>query len=114
LILTRTGKDTFQVPKDSTTMWCVDQIADENLMAADTSDRRHLIGYTWDRPADVMMTNCGNPCLHTGPGPSGDLAPGESYSWHGKIYLMANNWSRLMERYAVDQNRWKGRQAARP
>ena len=44
-----------------------------------------------------------NPCLHTGTGPSPVLANGQSYTWHGKIYLLPDNPSDLMERHRRDQ-----------
>ncbi len=108
IILTPKGKDTFDGPKDTgTTWWRTDQIADENLMAAVSADGKHLIGYTWDITEKHLMTNTGNPCLHTGPGPILDLAPNESYTWHGKIYFLPNDPDQLLERYRRDRQNWQ-------
>ncbi len=108
IILTPKGEHSFEGPKDTgTTWWRVDQAADENLMAAVSADGERLIGYTWDVPEKHLMTNCGNPCLHTGPGAVVDLGPGESFTWRGKIYFMDNDADELLRRYRKDQERWK-------
>ncbi len=107
LILTEHGARTSVLPKDSPTWWRVDQITDRNLMAAVSADGKHLIGYTWSVEPEALMSNCGNPCLHTETGCSPRLAPGESFTWHGRIYLMANDPGELLRRYEADQARWR-------
>jgi len=107
LILTPQGKDSFPGPKVTSTWWLVDQVADENLMAAESVDGKHLCGYTWDKPAQTLMCNCGNPCLHTGPGPVEELAPGAAHTWRGKIYLIENDPEALLARYRSDQAAWR-------
>jgi beta-ureidopropionase len=105
VILTKTGENTFEGPKDTkTTWWRVDQIAEANLMAAVSRNRKTLVGYAWDVEDKNLMTNCGNPCLHTGPGPVYDLKNGQHQTWHGKIYLLANDLESLMKQYNVDFN----------
>jgi predicted amidohydrolase len=107
VILTQTGRDTFDGPKDTkTTWWRVDQIADENLMATQSKDGRHLIGYTWDREDQNLMTNCSNPCLHTGPGPQKNIEDGQTARWYGKIYFLENDPNQLLKRYRNDQKEW--------
>jgi len=107
ILLTQTGVRTFQGPKVTSTWWRVDQVADENLMAASSADGKHLIGYTWNGKGQVLMTNAGYPCLHAGPGPSPRLEPGVSYEWRGKIYLMPYDPDALLARYKADQKRWE-------
>lgn len=111
VLLTKTGEHTFDGPKDTkTTWWRVDQVAEENLMAAQSADGKYLIGYTWDVEDKHLMTNCGNPCLHTGPGAAEDVKPGQTVSWRGKIYFLDNNPDELLRRYRQDQQRWKQNQ----
>lgn len=107
LILTRQGEHSFTGGKDSLTWWLVDQIADENIMATQSEDGKHLIGYTWNVPGQHMMTNCGNPCMHTGPGAIAKLASGQRYTWYGKVYFLANDPNELLKRYHRDQESWK-------
>lgn len=115
LMLTPYGKESFPGPQDTgNTWWLVDQLPDENLLAAESQDGKHLVGYTWNESAQTMMSNCGNPCLHTGPRPSPELRPGATYRWYGKIYLMENDPEALLKRYREDQKMWlemKGEQA---
>ena len=107
ILLTQSGKDTFDGPKDTgTPWWRVDQIAEENLMAARSEDGRFLIGYTWDIEDKNLMTNCGNPCLHTGPGAALDVQPGQTAVWHGTIYFLENDPETLLKRYREDQKQW--------
>ncbi len=107
LLLTPEGAKSFQGPQDSGTWWRVDQIAEENLYAAISRDERFVLGYTWDRWDLTMMTNCGNPCFHTGPGPSPEIAPDQSYTWKGKIYLIEGDFEELLARYKADQAKWQ-------
>ncbi len=92
---------------ESARLWCVDQHVTDNLMGAVTRDKAHLIGYTWSVEPRFLMSNCGNPCLHTGGGSSPELAPGERYTWQGRIYCMQNNPRALIERYRRDQEAWR-------
>ncbi len=107
LMLTRQGVKSFTGPKVSPTWWRVEQIAEENLMAAVSKDGKYLIGYAWDLPAETQMTNGGNPCLHTGPGVVRQIAPGTSYTWRGKVYFVPNDPARLLARYWQDKQEWE-------
>lgn len=107
LLLTRTGKDVFEGPAVSPTWWRVDQIAEENLMAAESQDGRHLVGYTWDVEGLHLMTNGGNPCLHAGPGRSPALEPGQSHTWRGKLYFGPDDPKALLARYHADKAAWR-------
>ncbi|MFI4912227.1 MAG: carbon-nitrogen hydrolase family protein [Sedimentisphaeraceae bacterium JB056] len=110
VILTKTGENEFEGPKDTkTTWWRVDQTAEENLMAVVSENGKTMIGYAWDQEDLHLMTNCGNPCLHTGPGARKDLNDGERYTWHGKVYLMRNNLERLLEKYRHDKQLWNSK-----
>lgn len=106
LILTPSGKDTFNGPKVSPTWWRVDQVADSNLMAATSADGKHLLGYTWDREGPHMMSNGGNPCLHAGPAAATGLEPGATHTWRGAIYLLDNNPDSLLARFRADKEAW--------
>jgi hypothetical protein len=106
IILTENGAPKSVLPKDSPTWWRVDQLTDRNLMAAVSADGKHLLGYTWSVEPEALMTNCGNPCLHTGTGFSPSLAAGESYTWRGRIYCIANDPDELIRRYERDQMHW--------
>jgi hypothetical protein len=106
LLLTREGEKTFAGPKVSSTWWRVEQIAEENLMAAVSADGKRLIGYAWDTPAETQMMNGGNPCLHTGPGAVRRIAPGTTHTWRGKIYLLHNNSSRLLALFRANRKEW--------
>lgn len=102
LILTERGAPTSVLPRVSPTWWRIDQLTDRNLMAATTADGKHLLGYTWSVEPEALMTNCGNPCLHTGTGFSPRLGPGESFTWHGRIYMLKNDPAELLRRYEED------------
>ena len=107
ILVTTYGESLFQGPKDTgTTWWRTDQIAQENLMATVSRDGKHLLGYTWDRMPLNLMSNCGNPCLHTGPGAVPALKSGQTHTWNGKIYFLANNPDKLIDRYQHDQAIW--------
>lgn len=98
---------TTPLPRISPTWWMIDQHHTENLMGAVTRDRQHLIGYTWNVEPIGLMSNGGNPCLHTGMGDSPEIAPGKSFTWWGKIYFLRNDPEELLKRYHEDQLRWK-------
>lgn len=100
---------TTSLPRVSPTWWMTDQHHTENLMGAVTRDRRHLVGYTWSVEPVGLMSNCGNPCLHTGMGESPEIAPGKSFTWWGKIYFLKNDLGELLKRYRADQARWRSR-----
>ena len=103
---------TTPLPRVSPTWWMIDQHHTENLMGAVTRDGRHLVGYTWSVEPIGLMSNGGNPCLHTGMGDSPAIAPGKSFTWWGKIYLLPNNPQELMKRYRADQAQWRQRTAS--
>lgn len=107
LILTERGAPSSVLPKESPTWWRVDQFTDRNLMAAVSADGKHLLGYTWSVEPEALMTNCGNPCLHAGTGFSPRLEPGESFTWHGRIYLLPNEPAALLRRYDADLAYWR-------
>jgi predicted amidohydrolase len=107
LMLTPEGAKAWPEGDDSDTWWLVDQRAELNLLAAESKDGRHLVGYTWDQPAMTLMMNGGHPCFHTGPAPSPELKPGESHAWHGKVYLMENHKNELLRRYRADHEKWR-------
>jgi beta-ureidopropionase len=108
LLLTPEGQKGYKGDRDSkTTWWMLDQVAERNLMAAVSKDGKHLIGYTWETVGETQMSNCGYPCLHTGPGPVKELAPGASHTWRGKIYVMDNDMPKLVERFEEDQRVWR-------
>lgn len=109
MIRTLSGKDTWAHGSDSPTWWLVDQVADKNLMASVSNDGKWLVGYMWSREGQSLMTNTGNPCLHTGPGRSPALANGETYRWFGRIYLMENNLEKLVARYDEDMKKLAAR-----
>ena len=102
---------TTPLPRVSPTWWMIDQHHTENLMGAVSRDGRHLVGYTWSVEPIGLMSNGGNPCLHTGMGDSPPISPGKSHTWWGKIYLLPNNPRELMKRYRADQKRWRGQKA---
>ncbi|GEM_PF-450998 len=103
LVMTRT---TPKPALDSPMLWCIDQPVSDNLMAAVTRDRAHLIGYTWSVEPMYLMSNCGNPCLHTGMGSSPEIPPGKSFTWYGRMYCMTNDPAALLARYRRDQERF--------
>ena len=107
LLLTERGAPGSALPKDSPTWWRVDQLVDRNLMAATSADGRHLLGYTWSVEPEALMTNGGNPCLHTGMGFSPRLAPGESFTWRGRVYCLPNDPALLLRRVDADQAAWR-------
>lgn len=99
---------TFQMPRDPGMMWFADQVADElNLMAVASKDGRRLVGYTWDRQPPNNMSNCGYPCLHTGAAPTGQIGPGETHTWRGRVYFVENDPRALIERVRTDRERWE-------
>lgn len=86
--------------------WFTEQVAGpENLLAAESGDGEHLIGYTWDVAPEVLMSNCGHPCLHTGTAPSPSLGLGETHRWMGRIYMTANDREALVERVRREWDR---------
>ena len=107
-------EQTTDLQKVSPTWWRIDQQHTENLMAAVSRDGKHLVGYTWNVEPVALMSNGNNPCLHTGMGFSPEIAPGKSFTWRGKIYLLANNPDELLQRYHQDQSAWKALDASQP
>ena len=107
LSLREAAAKTTDLPRVSPTWWMIDQHHTENLMGAVTRDRKWLVGYTWSVEPIGLMSNGGNPCLHTGMGFSPEIPPGKSFTWRGKIYLLANEPEELLKRYRADQEAWK-------
>lgn len=81
-------------------------------MAAATIDGQYLVGYTWSEPGQTLMSNCGYPCIHTGPGAAVDLAPGQTHRWQGRIYFIENDMNELLRRYQRDQAAWRQQRGA--
>lgn len=98
---------TTPLPRVSPTWWMIDQHHTENLMSAVARDRQHLVGYTWSVEPIGLMSNGGNPCLHTGMGDSPEISPGKSFTWWGKIYFLPNDPEELLKRYRADQANWR-------
>ena len=107
LSLSADAAKTTPLPRVSPTWWMIEQHHTENLMGAVTRDRQHLVGYTWSVEPIGLMSNCGNPCLHTGMGDSPEILPGKSYTWWGKIYFLPNHPEELLKRYRADQANWR-------
>lgn len=106
LLLTRRGLVEYEGADDSPTWWLVDQHMHHNLMASVSRDGKYLIGYAWNEEDRHCMTNTGNPCLHTGPGPATMLKPGESRRFFGRLYFMENDMEKLVAAYKEDVLRW--------
>ncbi len=109
---TPVGLGMMDLPRDNGLWWRVDQIAEQNIMAAESKDGKYLIGYAWKSTPRVLMSNCGYPCLHSGPGPKMNLKIGEKHKWEGKIYLIENSLNELMKRYRQDQHHWSDNKKA--
>lgn len=107
LSLRKEAAQTTDLPRISPTWWRIDQHHTENLMGAVSRDGKWLVGYTWSVEPAALMSNCGNPCLHTGTGFSPEIPPGGSFTWQGKIYLLPNNPDELLRRYRADQQSWR-------
>lgn len=112
LSLRKEAAKTTDLPRVSPTWWRIDQHHTENLMGAVSRDGKWLVGYTWSVEPIGLMSNCGNPCLHTGAGFSPEIPPGGSFTWRGKVYLLPNDADELIRRYRADQQAW--RRAAEP
>jgi hypothetical protein len=113
LSLREEAAKTTDLPRVSPTWWMIDQHHTENLMGAVTRDRKWLVGYTWSVEPIGLMSNGGNPCLHTGMGFSPEIPPGKSFTWRGKVYLVTNNPAELIQRYHADQEAWRKPAAAK-
>ncbi|MCC7495437.1 MAG: NPCBM/NEW2 domain-containing protein [Fimbriimonadaceae bacterium] len=112
-LLSRRGLQRYTGPRDLGSSWLVDQVADDtNLMAVATADGQHLVGYTWELPPDVLMSNCGFPCLHTGPGVAPAIASGATWTVRGRIYLVPGDRDALVARCQRDQAAWAARGTA--
>ncbi|MFI4912226.1 MAG: hypothetical protein ACIAQZ_11220 [Sedimentisphaeraceae bacterium JB056] len=105
-VLLKENKETYAGQRDTHMWWMVDQLADENLMIAVSSDKKHIVGYTWNTRPFVLMNNVKHPCMHTGPGIISNLADGQSAEVFGKIYLMKNDMPLLLEKYNADHENW--------
>ena len=107
--ITMRAKNAFREytgPKDTETWWLLEQTADMNLMAVISKDNAHMVAYAWDVSPELLMSNTGNPCLHTGPAPVEQLMPGETVSRRGAVYLIKNDPEVLRERYRRDSASW--------
>ncbi len=93
-------------PKEQPNLWLLDQVADVNLIAAESKDGKYLIGYAWDTAPQVLMSNGGYPCLHTGPGPLLGLENQKTAYRRGIVYFMENNKDALLQRYERDRFIW--------
>lgn len=98
---------TYEGPREQPNLWLLDQVADVNLMAAETVDGKHLVGYAWDSAPMVLMCNGGYPCLHTGPAPFVSVQKGKTFYRRGCIYFMPNDKDALLQRYEADKAAWK-------
>jgi hypothetical protein len=107
IMRTREWPDAWSGPDDSATWWLLDQFADHNLLAVESADGAHLAACAWDTPPQVLMSNCGFPCLHTGPGPILGLADGESAVRRGRIYFVDNDPEALLRRFRQDKATWQ-------
>jgi beta-ureidopropionase len=111
-------KGEWQGERDTgNTWWLLDQVADHNLLATVSPDGKHLVAYSWDAEPAMLMSNCGNPCFHTGPAPKAGLDAGASHTWRGIVYFVENDPEALIERYKQDRatwNRWPKRPADTP
>ncbi len=87
----------------SPTWWLVDQRLDTNLMAARSADGELMVGYAWEGETPLhLMSNCGNPCLHTGPAVLPELKPGASHTWRGHIWFTRSGPEALRALYQRD------------
>jgi hypothetical protein len=98
-MLTEKGRKTFEMPEDSPPWTMIDQTAQKNLMAAATADRKHLIGYTWDKMPETLMSNGKYPCMHTGPGKVSNLKNGSKHTWRGRVFFLPDDHQELLNRY---------------
>lgn len=88
--------------EDECPWWIVDQEPDLPLIVRETADGKHLLAVTWEGDhVRRLMTNSNIPCLHADPLSCATLADGESYTWKGRIFLMANDPERLLHLYRV-------------
>lgn len=106
LFITKGNENKRDLPRDSGTWWRVDQAAEENLLAVKSRDGQMMIGYAWREIPEYMMSNCGYPCLHSGPNFIYDLEDGYKYTYRGKIYFHDNDINSLVKRYLADRTIW--------
>ena len=92
--------DPMRKIEDECLWWIVDQKPDLPLIVRETADRKHLVAITWE-PSTVrrLMTNTNIPCLHADPLECKNLPPGESRSWRGRIFMMANDPGKLLDAF---------------
>ncbi|MCX6887753.1 MAG: hypothetical protein NTX27_22265 [Verrucomicrobia bacterium] len=78
--------------------WIVDQKPDLPILVRETADRRHLVAISWgQKTVHRLMTNTHIPCLHTDPLEQSALAPGESRTWQGRVFMLENDPQKLLE-----------------
>lgn len=104
LALTRpTGNESIRAIEDECAWWIIDQRAEHDLIWRETRDKAHLTAITWDHTTERLMTNTNIPCLHSDPLLVNDLADGAEAVWTGRIYVMANDPTRLLAKYQADR-----------
>ena len=80
--------------------WIVDQKPDHPLLVRETADRKHLIAISWGKSSvRRLMTNSNIPCLHTDPLECANLPDGQSFTWHGRIFMLENDPATLLRLY---------------
>ena len=83
----------------------VDQLADEEIIARISADRKHLVATTWDDGPMYLMTNTAIPCLHAGPTNAVTLEPGAKHRWRGRIFLTLNNPANLLKQHKKEASK---------
>jgi hypothetical protein len=85
--------------------WIGDQKPDFPILARETADRKHLVAISWGRKSvRRLMTNTHIPCLHTDPLEYSALPPGESRTWHGRIFMLENDPRKLLKLFLNDDS----------
>ena len=91
--------------EDECPWWIVDQKPDLPILVRETADRRHLVAISWGRKSvRRLMTNTHIPCLHTDPLEYSALPPGESRTWHGRIFMLENDPQKLMKLFLNEES----------
>lgn len=100
LFLSESRAHEWKGGSQSPTWWLVDQRLQSNLMAARSADGQLMVGYAWEGDMPLhLMSNCGNPCLHTGPAVLPELKPGASHTWRGHIWFTRSGPEALQALY---------------
>ncbi|MEW6193792.1 MAG: hypothetical protein AB1521_01380 [Bacteroidota bacterium] len=94
------GKTKIENPgSDIGTWWLVNETSDEDIIARESKDKKHLVAISWPGGASFLIYNSLNPCIHAGPSIQFTIDPKRGRHWYGTIYLMKNNPTELFERY---------------